>query len=359
MSARDDPLLAWADGMVRKIWSGARIVRSAALRGDLSTRRFWRMTIDGGSAPSSAILVDLGPDELPGYARALQLVSEPLGEPPWLTVHRFLTTVGVPVPAMYSVDRPSRAMLIEDVGETSLVEAVRHQPSETADLFRLAIELLLLFHVKGTRALPATLLPATIAYDERLFRWEFKEFLDLGCATLHADPKALTPELDALAGELGRLPRVLSHRDYHGQNLFVKRQTGGAATLRVIDFQDALMAPAAQDLAVLLTTRDIAALISPALERRLLDFYYAGLTRLGAETLSAKAFSRSYQLCVLQHAIKMMGRFLMFESSGKSGYAVFVPHTIDQARRILAGPCAADFPVLARAFRASQMESLQ
>ena len=358
MSARDDPLLAWAEEMVRKIWSGARIVRSAALRGDLSTRRFWRMTIDGGSAPVSAILVDLGPDELPGYARALRLVSEPLAEPPWLTVHRFLTTLGVPVPALYAIDRPRRAMLIEDVGETSLVEAVRHQPSETADLFRLAIELLLLFHVKVTRALPAKLLPATIAYDERLFRWEFKEFLDLGCSALHADPRALTPALDALAGELGRLPRVLSHRDYHGQNLFVKHQTG-ASTLRVIDFQDALMAPAAQDLAVLLTTRDMAALISPALEGRLLDFYYVGLTRLGAETLSAKAFSRSYQLCVLQHAIKMMGRFLMFERSGKSGYAVFVPHAIDQARRILGGPCATDFPVLARAFRAGQVESLQ
>jgi aminoglycoside/choline kinase family phosphotransferase len=352
MSVRDDPLLAWADEMVRKIWPGARIVRSAALRGDLSTRCFWRMAIERGSAPSSAILVDLGPDELPGYARALRLVSQPLAEPPWLTVHRFLTTLGVPVPALYAVDRIRRAMLIEDVGETSLIGAVRLQPSETADLFRLAIELLLLFHVKGTRALPAKLLPATIAYDERLFRWEFKEFLDLGCATLHADPGALTPELDALAGELGRLPRVLSHRDFHGQNLFVKRQSG-AATLRVIDFQDALMAPAAQDLAVLLTTRDMAAWISPALERRLLDFYCAGLTRLGAETLNAEAFSRSYQLCVLQHAIKMMGRFLMFERSGKSGYAVFVPHTLDQARRILGGPCATDFPALARAFHAS------
>jgi N-acetylmuramate 1-kinase len=356
MSVGDDPLLAWADAMVRKIWPGAAIVRSTALRGDLSTRRFWRMTIDGGSAASSAILVDLGPDELPAYVRALRLVSGPLAEPPWLTVHRFLTTLGVPVPAMYAVDRGHRAMLIEDVGETSLVDAVRRQPLETADLFHLATELLLRFHVQGTLALPANLLPARIAYDERLFRWEFKEFLDLGCATLHADRAAVTPELDALAGELGRLPRVFSHRDFHGQNLFVKRQ-GDAATLRVLDFQDALMAPAAQDLAVLLTTRDMAVLVSPALERQLLDFYYAGLARTGAQTLSAEAFSRSYHLCVLQHAIKMMGRFLMFERSGKSGYAVFVPYTIDQARRILGGPCARDFPVLARAFGASQMES--
>jgi N-acetylmuramate 1-kinase len=356
MSVRDDPLLAWADATARKIWPGGRIVRSEALRGDLSTRRFWRMAIGGGSAPSSAILVDLGPDELPRYVQALRLVSEPLTEPPWLTVHRFLTTLGVPVPAMYAVDRGHRAMLIEDVGETSLIDAVRHQPLQTAELFRLASELLLRFHVQGTRDLPANLLPARIAYDERLFRWEFKEFLDLGCATLRVDPAAVTPELDTLARELGRLPRVFSHRDFHGQNLFVKRQSG-AATLRVIDFQDALMAPAAQDLAVLLTTRDMAALIPPALERQLLDFYCAGLTRLGAAALNAEAFSRSYHLCVLQHAIKMMGRFLMFDRSGKSGYAVFVPHTIDQARRILGGPCARDFPALAGAFGASPMES--
>lgn len=355
MDRSEDPVLVWADQIVPNTWRGGRIVRRAALRGDLSTRRFWRITMDGGSAPSSAILVDLGLDELPGYARALHLVSEPLAEPPWLTVHRFLTKLGVPVPALYEVDRRGRAMLIEDVGETSLVDAVRSRPLETADLFRLATELLLRFHVQGTRALPANLLPARIAYDKRLFRWEFREFLNLGCPTLHADPAAVTPELDALAGELGRLPRVFSHRDFHGQNLFVKRHSG-AATLRVLDFQDALMAPAAQDLAVLLTTRDMAVLISPALERRLLDFYHATLTRLGAATLSAEAFARSYQLCVLQHAIKMLGRFLMFERSGKSGYAVFVPHTVDQARRILGGPCGRDFPVLARVFSASPMD---
>jgi hypothetical protein len=45
----------------------------------------------------------------------------------------------------------------------------------------------------------------------------------------------------------------------------------------------------------------------------------------------------------------------MFRRSGKPGYAVFVPYTIDQARRILGGPCATDFPGLARAFSAAKM----
>ena len=50
-----------------------------------------------------------------------------------------------------------------------------------------------------------------------------------------------------LAARLDRFPRVFSHRDYHRENLFIQ----DGPRIRIIDFQDALMAPAAQDLAVL------------------------------------------------------------------------------------------------------------
>jgi aminoglycoside/choline kinase family phosphotransferase len=343
--------MTWTSEVVRHTWVSAQIERNDRLRGDLSTRRFWRIHLAGGASPATAILVDLGDEDFPGYVRALNMVVQPIAEPPWLTLHRFLTGLGVPVPAMYAHDGERRAILIEDVGETSLVDAARHKPSATADLFRLAVELLLLFHVDGTRSLPAELLPAKIRYEERLFRWELKEFLDLGCAALGSgvDPEALMPELDALAGELGHLPRVFSHRDFHGQNLFVQHDAG-TERLRVIDFQDALMAPAAQDLAVLLTTRDMSTLISPVLEQRLLDFYFASVTRRAAPNLTAEEFFRTYRLCVLQHAIKMMGRFLMFERSGKRGYAAFVPYTVEQSRRILGDPVGRDFPQLRQAF---------
>ena len=357
MLDRDSDLLDWAASAVGQKFPGAKVRKVDALRGDLSTRRFWRLYLDAPSA-ASAILVDLGPDDLPGYARALNLVPHPLNEPPWLTVHRFLESLGISVPAMYAVDRKHRVMMVEDVGEIALVDAVRRDPAQTADLFRTAVELLLQFHVEGTRAILPDLLPATIAYDARLFRWEFKEFLDLGCADLGADAGSLAPELDALAAELGSLPRVFSHRDFHGQNLFVQPGNGGVR-LRVIDFQDALMAPAGQDLAVLMTTRDTANLISPSLEQRLLDFYYAGLTRRSAATLRMDEFIRSYRLCVLQHAIKMMGRFLMFERKGKHGYLAFVPHTIEQSRRILRGELGRDFPRLALAFGASSEVTAQ
>ena len=155
---------------------------------------------------------------------------------------------------------------------------------------------------------------------------------------------AIAPELDDLAARLGRYPRVLSHRDYHGHNLFLQTD-GGAPRLRVIDFQDALMAPAAQDLAVLLTTRDTVRVITPTIEQRMLEFYYAAQIRRGTPMpLSLDEFIESYRLCVLQHALKVIGRFIWLERNGKSGYAMYIPYAIDQARRMFAG--RTDFPNL-------------
>ena len=204
----------WCERTTKCAWPDAEIARIDPLRGDLSVRRFWRLHLAGDGAPASAILIDLGPHDLPGYVRALNLVPKPPSEPPWLTVHRFLSSLGAPVPTVYSPTMRHRLMLIEDVGDVSLVDAVRARPSDTADLFRLAVELLLLIHVEGTRALPGF-----AAGDHRL-RWAP---LSVGVQGIHrprmcgawnpCDRKDRSRRLDALAAELGELARVFSHRD--------------------------------------------------------------------------------------------------------------------------------------------------
>jgi aminoglycoside/choline kinase family phosphotransferase len=353
MGSSEAELLDWASERTARKWPGAAIGRAQALKGDLSTRRFFRLSLKGGAsrAPATAILVDLGPDDFPAYVRALGLLPEAPDEPPWLNVHRFLSAIGAPVPALYEADSARRVILIEDVGGLPLALAARRKGADVADLFRLAVEQLFVFHVTGTARLDGRCIASRIAYDERLFGWEIEQYRDQWCAIVApgADPAAVAPDLKALARELGRLPRVFSHRDYHGQNLFI--QNGPA--LRIIDFQDALMAPAAQDLAVLMTTRDTATLIPDRLERRLLDFYHTGLVRRGAAALPHDEFLRSYRLCVLQHALKMLARFRRFADAGKPEYEAYVPHCIAQARRILAGPDVAGFPALAALFAAA------
>src|ERR1700722_8481635 len=340
----------WAAEAIARRWPRARLDHIAALRGDLSTRRFWRVAIasrhEEPSAPATAILVDLGPDDLPRYVRVLNLLPSPITEPPWITLHRFLDSIGSPVPALYDADPARRAMLVEDVGKLSLLDAVRRPGADAADLFRLAATELLRIHVDGTARLDSRCIANEISYTGRLFEWELKEFGEVGLAAVApgADYSPIAPELATLAARLDRFPRVLSHRDYHRENLYLQ----DGPRIRIIDFQDALMAPAAQDLAVLLTTRDTDEVVTPAIERRILDFYYAGLVRRGVHALDAVEFMISYRLCVLQHALKMIGRFEMFERNGKTGYRPFIPHALAQARRMLS-EMRPDFPKLSAA----------
>jgi N-acetylmuramate 1-kinase len=311
-------------------------------------RQFWRVAIDGddAAAPATAVAVDLGPDDLPLYARALNLYREPLDEPPFLNVHRFLESIGAPVPALYFAAPGERLLLVEDVGDRSLFQAGTEQPERAAALYRAAVDELLRLHVEGTARRDARCVAFGVSYDERLFRWELEQFIEVGLEQIAngADPELLKPELGDLAARLGRLPRVFSHRDYHGNNLFVQSGRGGAIKIRIIDFQDALMAPATQDLAVLMTTRDTARVISPEIESRLLDYYLAGLARRQAPSPARAEFVEGYRLCVIQHAIKMIGRFVWLEQHGKEGYTSYLPDLVAQARRMLAR--ARDFPRL-------------
>lgn len=349
MSAHEPAELErWLHDAVDARFPGARVTATIALKGDASTRRFWRIAIEhskgattiedkDGEAPSSAIAIDLGPDDLPLYARALKLIPEPLTEPPWINVQRFFKSIGAAVPEVFAIDAPARLLLVEDVGEVPLFEAAVR--GDAGDLYRLAADELLVLHLEGTRRLDERCIASRVAYDERLFRWELAQFMEIGLAKVSAaaDPTAIAPELDDLAARLGRYPRVLSHRDYHGNNLFLRLTKEGDKRLRVIDFQDALMAPAGQDLAVLLTTRDTAQIITTTIERRMLDYYFAAHLRRGTPmALSLDEFNESYRLCVLQHALKVIGRFIWLETNGKQGYAAYIPWAIEQARRMLA-----------------------
>jgi len=347
-SSAQDAMRSWAERAVRQSWPGSRLAALAALKGDASTRRFWRGLIGhdaSSAAPESIIAVDLGPDDLPLYARALSLVPHPLEEPPFVSVHRLMESAGLAVPALYAAAPAERKLLVEDVGDLSIYEAVRAKPARAGELYRLAIDELLKLHRFGAAVSASDCIAYSIAYDRLLFRWEMEQFVEFGIPEIapSTDCAALRPELDRLAELLGALPRVLSHRDYHYQNLFIQ-EFDGRARIRVIDFQDALMAPAAQDLAVLLTTRDTGAFISPALEVELLNYYFAAAGQPPAAALDHAGFVRSYRWCVLQHALKVIGRFVFLEQSGKTGYKAYLPATIGQARRML--EAGDDFPHL-------------
>jgi aminoglycoside/choline kinase family phosphotransferase len=105
--------------------------------------------------------------------------------------------------------------------------------------------------------------------------------------------------------------------------------------LVLIDFQDALIAPDAFDLAQLLTDRTTSTVIEPADERRLIERFVTARAAAGMPV--AAGFEERYQQCALQHALKVIGRFTLLEVVRKKpGYLAYLPAVYGVARRAIA-----------------------
>src|SRR5262249_6548239 len=119
---------------------------------------------------------------------------------------------------------------------------------------------------------------------------------------------------------------------FHAWNLYVHQ-----GRIRVIDFQDALLAPAPYDLATLLGDRDTPTRIGPSIERRLLDYYASAWAARGGTPWSRETLWDVYAACALQKAFKVVGRFHYLDRvKGKPGYLRYLPSTWRQIARLLA-----------------------
>jgi aminoglycoside/choline kinase family phosphotransferase len=269
----------------------------------------------------------------------LAVFQEPLRELPYVNVHRFLERLGVAIPELY-VDATERGLLLlEDIGDTPLWDALQgRSDAEQQALFEAAIDQLLRIEIDGTAARDDACIAFQQVFDRRLFEWEFEHFLEYGLLDRLPDglPAAEQHELRqhfaALSAYLDEQPRVLNHRDYHAWNLYVCD-----GRIRVIDFQDALLAPAPYDLATLLGDRDTRDVVQPALEQRLLAYYAAAWARRGGAPWTAEQLWQVYATCALQKAFKVVGRFhYLHRVKGKPGYLRFLPGTWRQIARLLA-----------------------
>ena len=325
--------------LVRQCFGAQTAVRRvAALAGDASTRRYTRLWLDGPSAPPSVVAMVLADRGIALSSEELAVLKEPPSELPYVNVHRFLSNLGVAVPELYADASERGVLLLEDIGDTALWDAVQSQSAETVlRLYERAIDQLLLIQIDGTRRPDARCIAFQQAFDERLYVWEFEHFIEYGIerrtgqALAPDDAAVLRRHFAAIARRLDAAPRYLNHRDFHSWNLFVH---DGA--IRVIDFQDALLAAGPYDLATLLGDRDTPQVVRPEIEAQLLDYYRHRWAAVSGNVLDQRAFEDVYFLCALQKALKVVGRFYFLDiEKGKPGYLRYIPSTVRQIERIL------------------------
>ena len=318
----------------------AEIAAMITLSGDASSRSYHRLTLSGSQAPNSAIAMELPAGSgLPLSSEELAIFSAKPKELPFLNIQRFLSQIGVRVPQVYGAWEADGLILLEDLGDKSLWDQVQGQNDEVVvTWYKRAIDELLTLQVHGMRAMDNHCLAFQQRFDARLYNWEFEHFIEWGLEK-RPGSRVKTPLINELryaftmiANLLDSQPACLNHRDYHSWNLMIHDNH-----VAVIDFQDALLAPAQYDLASLLNDRITDQVVRPELEQTLLHYYRDNYAAIGGTLGSKDEFSEIYRYSAIQRDLKVVGRFYYLDLvKGKPGYKKFIPPTVKRLQRNLA-----------------------
>ena len=136
-------------------------------------------------------------------------------------------------------------------------------------------------------------------------------------------------------------------RDFHSPNLLWLPEREGTARVGLLDFQDAVMGPAAYDVASLL--QDARVDVPEMMEIGLLS-RYTRARRSADAAFDAPAFARAYATLAAQRASKILGIFARLERRDrKPQYLRHLPRVWAYLQRSLAHPALAPLAAWYRA----------
>lgn len=295
------------------------------LRGDASTRTYFRVTLEGkngaGNATTTMILMKYP---------ASHVVD---GELAYLNVHRYLTAAGIPVPRVYLHIPEEEVLLLEDAGDTTLEDMVEERGfgREVTEIYEDAIDQVVAIQRRGSQCLDGRALPSKYSFDFDKLMWEMNFLATWGLEKLESvrGKKGAVSDfavhIEPVINDIITLPLVLAHRDYHSRNIMVL--PGGG--IRIIDFQDARMGSVYYDLSSLLFDSYV---VIPESKRQRLFTRYTEL--VGGEPFatwkSKEEHFNNLLTMAVQRNLKALGTFFfMFYGRGDGRYLRYVGPTIN------------------------------
>ena len=315
------------------------------MQGDASTRIFERLTRDD----RTAVLMNAprrpdGPPVRDGkpYSAIAHLAEDIV---PYVAMAAGLRELGLSAPEILAADLDRGLIVMEDLGDQLLVAG--NPPAPVEARYAAAIELLAALH---RRRLPDTL-PVSPQRDYRLPPYDMDALLIE--AELLLDWYLVAA--DAVASQATRtafvrlwrealIPAIAAPptwvlRDYHSPNLLWLSERNDLARIGLLDFQDALIGPAAYDVASLL--QDARVDVPEAMEMALLGRYVRA-RRNDDEEFDTAAFTRLYATLAAQRATKIFGIFARLDRrDGKPQYLRHMPRLWNYLQRSLAHPALA------------------
>ncbi len=240
--------------------------------GDMSARRYWRLTRAG----RSAILMD---------------AKAPMT--PFLAMTEWLAGLGLSVPEIFAAWPGSGLILLEDFGDVSLKAALSDQPRLEMGVYGDCIDMLL--HIRA--ATPPALTEPTA---EELVAWTRLAEDHYPGAEAQGLAAFRSTLLDALQDVL-QVECTLSLRDFHTENMMWLPGRDGYRKLGLLDYQDAFLTHPAYDLVSLLT--DARSWVPRPLRERVINSY---LARSGDDR---ESFERAFATLSAQRNLRILGVF--------------------------------------------------
>jgi len=323
-------------------WDGAAIT---PLAGDASTRRYFRVTLNG----RKAMLMDQPPhaetpvapiDATPaqrhalGYIAVARLAGADVGR--FVAVANYLRSHGLTAPEIYAADIPQGFALIEDLGDDLYADVLEKGGDERA-LYLTAADVLAKLHENEAPKMLDARTPL-LDYDETAQLGEVdlmtEWFLPMALGRAAAEDEIREHRalwrgiLDATRVH----PPVLVHRDYHAQNLLWLPQKSGHARVGILDFQDAVAGSRAQDLMHLVedARRDVSPDVTGAVIRRYLDT---------ARGLDEEQFGAEMAAISGQRNARIAGVFArLYKRDNKPRYLDYLPRVWRHLNKDLSHP---------------------
>ncbi len=317
MTVRPIPtdLLPWAKAALleTKGWKGSSPDEGSLtlVAGDASNRRYFRLQL----ADVSYIVAEAPPATEKNEA--------------FVAVRNILAQAGVTVPNIHAVEYERGYLLLEDLGDCSLLPALS---GATVDgHYRHAFALLDKMAVIDSAGLTLG------AYDQELLSEELSRFPAwfveklLGYSPDDSEQQLIQRFNTALINLALEQPTVLVHRDFHSRNLMLQP----SGELAVIDFQDAVIGPVTYDLVSLL--RDCYIRWPADRVQQWALAYYEGLRSRGDLTdIDQAHFLRWFDWMGLQRHIKVLGTFARLHlRDHKPGYLDDLPLVIAYVEEVL------------------------
>jgi tRNA threonylcarbamoyl adenosine modification protein YjeE len=315
--------------------------------GDASTRSYARLAQDDGTS----ILMNSprrpdGPAIYDGksYSAAVHLAED---VKPFVAIANGLRQHGFSAPAIRHADLEQGFLITEDFGGAGVIEG--DPPRPIAERYEAATDMLAALHretLPETLALTRELGYAIPVFDVDAFLVEIGLMTEWYLADRGAElSREGREEFNAMWRQLlakpAAAPRTWVMRDFHSPNIIWLGERTGILRIGIIDFQDAVLGPAAYDLVSLL--QDARIDVPERLELVLLSRYIKA-RRATDSHFDAADFAELYAVMSAQRNTRLLGTFARLNRrDGKPQYLRHQPRIWTYLNRSLAHPALTGF----------------